>query len=148
MTEVPALLQAYRLRRGLSQTALAQRIGVTPSTVNRFETGAREPGQAALLAIGRALALTRDELDGLLRAAGEPPLDLIEVGVDDPDLRLVLAILADPEIPATEKLEFRWQVRLAARRWRPSGSSGDSRDLPALTPQTHREISGDGKVPR
>ena len=146
--EVPALLQTYRLRRGLSQTALAQRIGVTPSTVNRFETGAREPGQAALLAMGRALALTRDELDGLLRAAGEPPLDLIEVGVDDPDLRLVLAILADPEIPATEKLEFRWQVRLAARRWRPAGSAGGAGDLPALSPQTYPEIQGDSEAPR
>ena len=131
--DVPALLQTYRLRRGLSQTALAQRIGVTPSTVNRFETGAREPGQAVLLAIGRALDLARGELDGLLRAAGEPPLDLIEVGVDDPDLRLFLAILADPEIPPTEKLEFRWQVRLAARRWRPA-AGGAPADLPGQSP--------------
>ena len=117
--QVPGLLQALRLRRGLSQTALAQQIGVTPSTINRFETGAREPNRASLLAIGRALDLERAELDGLLRAAGEPPLDLIEVGEDDPDLRLFLGILADPGIPASEKLEFRWQVRLAARRWRP-----------------------------
>ncbi|HEX2174106.1 MAG TPA: helix-turn-helix transcriptional regulator [Dehalococcoidia bacterium] len=117
---LPDLLQAHRVRRGLSQTALAQRIGVTPSTINRFETGARDPGQAALLAIGRALELDRAELDALLRAAGEPPLDLIDVGVDDPDLRLVLSILADPAIPPADREEFRWQIRLAARRWRPA----------------------------
>lgn len=122
---VPGLLQGFRVRWGMSQTALAQQIGVTPSTVNRFETGARDPGLPMVLAIGRALGLSRAELDGLLRAAGQPPLDLIEVGVDDPDLRLCLAILADPEIPAEEKAEFRWQIRLAARRWRP-----DQREIP------------------
>lgn len=113
-------LQEYRIRRGLSQTAVAQQIGVTPSTINRFETGARAPGREALLAIGRALAIDRTDLDRLLRAAGELPLDLIEVGLDDPDLRLCLSILADPTIPSTEKHDFRWQIRLAARRWRPA----------------------------
>lgn len=122
---VPRLLQGFRARRGLSQTALAQRIGVTPSTINRFETGAREAGQATLLAIGRALELDRAELDGLLRAAGEPPLDLIEVGTEDPDLRLALSILADPAIPPGEKDDFRWQIRLAARRWR-SAAAGEA----------------------
>ena len=117
---VPGLLQAYRVRRGLSQTALAQHIGVTPSTINRFETGTRDPGQASLLAIGSALALERTELDELLRLSGELPLDIIEVGLDDPDLRLMVSILADPEIPTVERTEFRWQIRLAARRWRPA----------------------------
>lgn len=47
----PSLISAYRLRSGLTQRSFAETMGVTPSTVSRWESGKQTPNfkaQAAL----------------------------------------------------------------------------------------------------
>ena len=55
-----------RLRAGLSQQQLADKVGMTQANISRIETGRQEPsiGTAALLS--RALGISVDELAGAL----------------------------------------------------------------------------------
>lgn len=39
----PSLISAYRLRSGLTQHSFAEKVGVTPSTVSRWESGKQMP---------------------------------------------------------------------------------------------------------
>lgn len=43
----PSLISAYRLRSGLSQQSFAEKMGVTPSTVSRWESGKQVPNMSA-----------------------------------------------------------------------------------------------------
>src|SRR5439155_19446993 len=54
--DVPSVLGAIRAQLGLTQQQLAQRLGVSFATVNRWEGGANIPQQAALGAIRRLAA--------------------------------------------------------------------------------------------
>ena len=65
---------AYNLRearqsQGLSQAALAERVGVSTETVSRFERGAYEPALSTAFDLSRALGLS---LDALLAPASRP----------------------------------------------------------------------------
>src|SRR5918992_3456093 len=53
MTPPPRLQQARELR-GLTQTALAQQVGVHPSAIAQLETGRIQPSPAVLDALSRA----------------------------------------------------------------------------------------------
>ena len=126
MEEFGALLQAWRERAGLSQNALARRMGVNPAYVNRLEHGGRGAGNRELVeAVAEALALAPAERDALLAAAGHWPAALIELGPADPSLRLVADLLTDPGLSPRERALFRLHLRLAALPWRPLG--GDER---------------------
>lgn len=56
-----ATLAKLRASRGVSQHALADRLGVTHSTVSRWESGERVPRPRRLQGIVQALDLTSDE---------------------------------------------------------------------------------------
>jgi len=56
-----ATLAELRASRGLSQHVLADRLGVTHSTVSRWESGDRAPRPRRLQGIVRALDLTSEE---------------------------------------------------------------------------------------
>lgn len=56
--ETPRRIQFLRKRAGLSQTQLAERLGVARSTVCRYEAGTRRP---PVEAIARALDMTPAE---------------------------------------------------------------------------------------
>jgi len=78
--EIPALLREIRTKLGLSQEALAERLGVSFATVNRWEAGTNTPQRAAREAIARlageagiGAAPTEAVLDFPLLEAGEPP---------------------------------------------------------------------------
>lgn len=43
MTEFKDMLKYYRKQAGLSQAALAAKIGVSPSTISMYEVGQRQP---------------------------------------------------------------------------------------------------------
>lgn len=83
MTEraaIPALLREIRAKLGLSQEALAERLGVSFATVNRWEAGTNTPQRAAREAIARladeagvGAAPTKPVLDLPLPDSGEPP---------------------------------------------------------------------------
>lgn len=118
-SEFPSLLRRFRERADLSQNGLADRVGRDPGTINRLESGKRAPVNRDLIEdLARALALSPEERDQLLAAAGHIPTAFARLGLADPDLRLVAELLADEAIPEEERQEFRLALRLAARRWR------------------------------
>lgn len=51
-------LAALRKRKGLSQTALAEKVGVEQPTIQRWETGKREPDLTALHQLAAVLGVT------------------------------------------------------------------------------------------
>jgi transcriptional regulator with XRE-family HTH domain len=61
---VGAALRAYRMRRELSQSALARLAGVSPSAISQVERGERGLSLETLLALARKLNITLDELLG------------------------------------------------------------------------------------
>src|SRR5438067_11579068 len=104
MEEFSALLTRWRERAGLSQNALARRMGVNPAYVNRLEHGGRGAGNRELVeAAAGALALSADERDELLGAAGHWPTSLAELGPADPSLQIVAAVLTDPEVSERDR---------------------------------------------
>lgn len=58
-------LKELRAERRLTQSQLAQKIGVSPGNVGDWETGKSKPGYAALVALARTLEVSADELLGL-----------------------------------------------------------------------------------
>jgi transcriptional regulator with XRE-family HTH domain len=125
MEEFAGLFQRWRERAGLSQNALARRMGVNPAYVNRLEHGGRGAGNRELVeAAAEALDLSPSERDALLGAAGHWPGSLAALGPSDPSLQLVASVLTDPELSDEERALFRLQVRLAALPWRPLPPTG------------------------
>jgi transcriptional regulator with XRE-family HTH domain len=61
----------YRAEQGLSQTALARRLGVSQSVVGRLELGEHEPKISTLRRLSQVLGL-RFGLD--IHPTGQPPL--------------------------------------------------------------------------
>ncbi len=53
---------ALRRERGLSQAALAARLGISPSAMGMYEQGRREPSAETLVALARELEVTTDFL--------------------------------------------------------------------------------------
>ena len=77
------LIEAARLRAGLSFEALSHRAWTTPSFSYRICTGRAKPGRDIVIRLGVALNLDVETIDLLLRSAGhlgliEPPLGLAE----------------------------------------------------------------------
>jgi transcriptional regulator with XRE-family HTH domain len=66
--EASALCRA-RLAAGLTMTQLARKVGVTPSSVSRWENGVRHPGPHHVARLGRALGLDPRAVPGLLHPA-------------------------------------------------------------------------------
>jgi transcriptional regulator with XRE-family HTH domain len=125
---VGELLRRWREQRGLSQNALARRMGVNPAYVNRLEHGGRGARNRALLErAAAALDLGPAERDALLTAAGHLPRALQQVGPTDPTLQLVADLLADPNVSPADKALFRLHVRLAALPWRPLSAAEQER---------------------
>ena len=115
----PGLLRGLRERAGMSQNGLAERAGRDPGTINRLESGKRAPVNRELVEdLARALGLEPDGRDALLAAAGHLPEVYREVGLGDPDLRLLADLLGDERLGPLDRRDLRLAVRLAARRWR------------------------------
>ena len=56
-------IRAFRLERGWTQLGLANRLGVTPSTVFNWERGKFEPKASQLRALARLFEVSMDEID-------------------------------------------------------------------------------------
>lgn len=61
MTTLADAAKAARLRSGLTQSGLAEKAGVTQSTISRIEAG-QSPGITTLAAIAKALGVTIESL--------------------------------------------------------------------------------------
>lgn len=60
-------LKQLRLEKGLTQSQLARRLGVSASAVGMYEQGRREPDGAALARMAAVLECSTDELLGVKR---------------------------------------------------------------------------------
>ena len=76
--KVGAFLASLRKEKGLTQEALAERIGVTNKTISRWETGTYMPDVEMLLILGEQFNVTVNELlcgerlsDGAMREKGD-----------------------------------------------------------------------------
>ena len=57
-------IRTWRQRRRFSQSELAERSGVTQSTLSNYENGKREPAVSILIHIAEVLDVSLDELAG------------------------------------------------------------------------------------
>lgn len=57
-------IKTKRVELGLSQKNLAERVGVTPPAINRFEKGEKSPSVDTLLKLAKALGVSTDFLLG------------------------------------------------------------------------------------
>ncbi|MEU3642737.1 tetratricopeptide repeat protein [Lentzea sp. NPDC034063] len=72
--EFAGAVRRFRLRAGLTQEALAERSGISVSTIRGMETGKRRnPQLASVRQLADALALRPQEQEDLLSAAGAEP---------------------------------------------------------------------------
>ena len=102
------MLREARRAAGLSQEELAQRVGASPKTVERLESGTSAPPRRRLLAICRALGLDHDSTDTLLRAAGLDPLTAYPASSRRPlgELRRLLSRLDFPALAHNARVEI------------------------------------------
>jgi transcriptional regulator with XRE-family HTH domain len=68
-----ARLRRWRAHRGISQLALAAKVGSTPRHLSFLETGRSRPSRQMVLRLGEALGVSLRERNQLLQAAGLPP---------------------------------------------------------------------------
>lgn len=61
-------LRQVRESRGLSQSELARRLGISANQINRYENGVIDPSPHQLMRIARELGVTSDYLLGLVNA--------------------------------------------------------------------------------
>ncbi|MBO9308002.1 helix-turn-helix transcriptional regulator [Thermomicrobium sp.] len=65
-----SLLKQLRESRGLSQSKLGRRCGISHATVSRLESGSRAPSRSMVSRLARAMSLDDVEFAQLLAAAG------------------------------------------------------------------------------
>ena len=106
-TPFAARLRALREQRGLSQNALAARMGTSASMVLRVERAERAPRDRAWVEdAAAALVLGPDERDDLLVAAGYVPAAVFELGMarHPAVVALARALAAEAAEPERERL--------------------------------------------
>ena len=113
-----ATLRRFRLRTGRSQNALGRVVALDASYIHRLESGERDtPTRQVVDALARALALTPEERDTLLFAAGYVPPSLQKLGPHDSTVAVVLRLLTDDRLSPAARGDFRAVVETIAARW-------------------------------
>jgi len=111
-----ARLRQWRTHRGVSQLALATKVGSTPRHVSFLETGRSRPSRQMVLRLGEALGVPLRERNLLLHAAGLAGV-YPEADVRGPDLtpyRAAVDGLLRAHLPYPAMvLDGRWNVLLA-----------------------------------
>jgi transcriptional regulator with XRE-family HTH domain len=111
-----ARLRQWRAARGVSQLALASRVGSTSRHLSFLETGRSRPSRQMVLRLGEALDLPLRERNRLLHAAGLPGA-YPEAGMKSADLapfRAAIETLLHAHLPYPAMVvDGRWNVVLA-----------------------------------
>jgi transcriptional regulator with XRE-family HTH domain len=111
-----ARLRQWRTARGVSQLALAGRIGSTSRHVSFLETGRSRPSTAMVLRLGEALDLPLRERNEMLHAAGLAA-EFPEAGLSSADLapfRAAIESLLTAHLPYPAMvLDRHWNVLMA-----------------------------------
>jgi transcriptional regulator with XRE-family HTH domain len=111
-------VRAAREHTGLTRAQLARAANVGRATVYRWEAGEQRPEQAEIVL--RVARVTGVDLDEALAAAGlrpghhAPETPRRQELPIDPDVRLLLEQLADPDVPEEHKQLIRGQLRYLA----------------------------------
>lgn len=66
-------IRTWRQRRGVSQAGLAERVGVTQSSLSNYENGKRDVSVYILMEIARALDVDLEDLTGMVRRRHHRP---------------------------------------------------------------------------
>jgi transcriptional regulator with XRE-family HTH domain len=109
-------VRAYRISLGMSQSALAEKVGVTFQQIQKYESGANRMAGGRLkkvaAVLGLPIATLLDENENENENDGNPKIDhsLIEILSQPYAIRLLRALLAIK--PAKERLAL---VKLAER---------------------------------
>ena len=112
------VLHQARLRRGISQRALARAARINPAIVSRLESGDRGPsGPDQVRALATALALEPAQADALLASAGLWPQSLLDLGPADATLLGIAQLLTSPRLTQPERTRFRTVVGLLVDQW-------------------------------
>jgi len=120
-----AVLRHFRVRARLSQNALAKKVGIDASYINRIESGQREaPGSSITLTLARELALSPREVDGFCVAAGHLPPRLQQLDPADSTIAAVLGVLTDFRLSPAALADFRAVVETIARHWSSPRTNG------------------------
>lgn len=105
---VARLLTQYRQERGISKAELAEKTGLSPSSITRFEQGSRDPERETILLLSRAMVLPLADRDRLLAAGG-----FRSELWDDPLLVELAQLMGEGAIPEDARREARSVVRMA-----------------------------------
>jgi transcriptional regulator with XRE-family HTH domain len=96
------LLRAWRRRRGISQAALAQRVGLSTRHLSFLENGRASPTRESLAWLAQALELEADEHAQLVEAAGFVsglvPADQDSLGAHRAQVERMLRLLPTPAL--------------------------------------------------
>lgn len=101
------LLQRLRRERAWTKADLAKRARFDPSSITRFEQGARAPERDTVMQLANAMALPVSDRDRLLASAG-----FRSELWDDPLLVELAQILGDTRMSAAAKNEVRTVLRM------------------------------------
>ncbi len=73
---LPERLSKLRIQHGLSQSNVAERLGLSKSVVSGYETGERTPSTEVLLKLSALYRCSADYLLGINQSAPAPVLDV------------------------------------------------------------------------
>ena len=77
--DVGQRIKNSRVKRGLSQTKLAEKVGVAKATILRIEAGKQNPSAKVLARIAKALNISADYLLGLKIGTEEIPAEILKL---------------------------------------------------------------------
>ena len=114
MTAFPQVLRQVREAAGLSQNALGRRIDINPGTINRLETGEREPtGREQVLQLAGGIGLDAEQTNRLVASAGFAPQAYDALGLDNPTLLQIAAYLGAVDRNPADRAAFLRLLTLA-----------------------------------
>ena len=91
MVEFGETLKGLRLRAGLTQKQLAERIGITSSVVSYYELSERNPSPETLIKLASVFHVTTDFLLGIQK---NPETTLDVSGLDKEEIELLEHMIA------------------------------------------------------
>ena len=136
LTSVGPRLKRLRERQGLTLSGLAERTGISTSTLSRLEAGLRLPTLEQLLPLARVHGVTLDELVDAPRT-GDPRINLKPVACKDGSVILPLTIHNDG------LQAFKFVLPRGRDEQRPQLHSHDGHDWIYVLSGTLRLVLGD-----
>jgi DNA-binding XRE family transcriptional regulator len=113
LQDIPELLRTVRQQLGLSQSKLAQRLGVSSQTVNRWENGHSQPSQLSMNVLREQLNSLQVSPDQ--KSARPQPVQIVE-GLRQADVARILNVSFQrvQTIRKRHYIEFTWDKNIQA----------------------------------